>query len=188
MVLDSSASGGNVVGANRDLFSPPRGLRGPWNGAGVVDRSGSRGGDATRQSGPYDSRTIVHDGADGVGGGSDTAVLHRGGGSAWRSALADAGGSHTNESVVAGAATRLAEAWSLLESSEAARRRLSEEVKSWAEKAAGLEEALAAAEATAETRAREARLLAASLQDAREALAFEEAARREAEGRADALR
>jgi len=68
------------------------------------------------------------------------------------------------------------------------RRRAEPEVKSWAEKAAGLEEALAAAEATAETRAREARLLAASLQDAREALAFEEAARREAEGRADALR
>lgn len=200
MVLDSSASGGNVVGANRDLFSPPRGLRRPRNGGGggVVDRSSGRDGDGDtiRQSGVYDSRTIIggHDGADGVGvgggagAGSDTAVLHRGAGSTWRSALTDADGSHTNESVVAGAATRLAEAWSLLESSEAARRRLSEEVKSWAEKAAGLEEALAAAEATAETRAREARLLAASLQDAREALAFEEAARREAEGRADALR
>lgn len=91
-------------------------------------------------------------------------------------------------SFVAGAATRLKEAWSLLEASEAARRRLQEEGKRWADRASGLEESLATAEATAEEKGREARLLAASLQDARDGLATEEAARREAEGRAEALR
>lgn len=85
-------------------------------------------------------------------------------------------------------AHRLTEAWSLLEASEAARRKLQGEVKSWADRAAKLEGALAAAEAAVEEGAREARLLAASLQDAREGLAAEEGARREAEGRAEALR
>lgn len=60
--------------------------------------------------------------------------------------------------------------------------------KGWAEKSARLEGALASAEAALEERGRETRLLAASLQDARGGLAAEEAARREAEGRAEALR
>lgn len=164
----------------------------------------------------YYSRTMMGGSGRRAGGdtsftGDRTALLHRGdgggGGLAWRPALANTTATTTNDhnhhrigsggssggaaeaAAAAGAATaRLAEAWSLLEASEAARRRLSEEVKGWADRTASLESALAAAEATAESRAREARLLAASLQDATDGLALEEAARREAEGRADALR
>lgn len=197
MILDPSASGGDAVGVSGDLFSPPRGAPRPRTlrsrGAGIVSVVDRSGGDTTRQISGYDSRTIVggeNGGPDRGGGGNDTAVLPRSGGLAWRSSLRTdvAGNNNDTSSVVSGAAARLAEAWSLLEASEAARRRLSEEVKGCADRAAGLEEALAAAEATAEMRAREARLLAASLQDARDGLALEEAARREAEGRADALR
>ena len=194
MIVDPSASGGDVVGVSRDLFSPPRGAPrtqtqiGRGAGAGIVSVVDRSGVDTTRQISGYcyDAR---------ASGGNDAAalprtVLPRSGGLAWRSLRTTDAEGNNNEtgSVVSGAAARLAEAWSLLEASEAARRRLSEEVKGWADRAAGLEEALAAAEATAETRAREARLLAASLQDARDGLALEEAARREAEGRADALR
>lgn len=93
-----------------------------------------------------------------------------------------------NDSAGVGVTARLREAWSLLEASEAARRKLQDEVKAWADKVTQLEEALATAEAAVEEGAREARLLAASLQDARRGLAYEEAARKQAEDRADALR
>lgn len=181
-------SGSPRSGGPRPLLFFPRAAQRTARGGGasagivsVVDKSGgSRGSDTTRQFSGYGSRTM----AGGSGGGG-------GGGSAWRAAArtdAEGGDGETGSVIAAAATARLAEAWSLLEASEAARRRLSEEVKGWADRTAGLEEALAAAEATVETRAREARLLAAGLQDARDGLALEEAARREAEGRADALR
>ncbi|CAB1100969.1 unnamed protein product [Ectocarpus sp. CCAP 1310/34] len=187
MTLDPSASGGGVAGISGDLFSPPRG--GQRGGGLVVDRRssgrGSGGAGHSGNRGYYNtsSRTLRTE----EGSANDTAALPYPGvvvEPGWSSALTTT----TNDGGVAAATARLAEAWSLLESSEAARRRLSEEVKAWAIRTAGLEEALAAAEATAEARAREARLLAASLQDARDGLAVEEEARREAEGRADALR
>lgn len=87
-----------------------------------------------------------------------------------------------------GAGASLTEAWSLVEVSEAARRKLQDEVRVWADKVARLEEALSAAEAAVEESAREARLLLASLQDTRRGLAHEEAARKQAEDRAEALR
>ncbi|CAN0109318.1 unnamed protein product, partial [Ectocarpus sp. 12 AP-2014] len=187
MTLDPSASGGGVAGISGDLFSPPRG--GQRGGGLVLDRrSSGRGSGGAGHSGNRvyyntSSRTLRAE----EGSPNDTAAFPYPGivvEPGWRSALTTT----TNDGGVPAATARLAEAWSLLESSEAARRRLSEEVKAWAIRTAGLEEALAAAEATAEARAREARLLAASLQDARDGLALEEEARREAEGRADALR
>ncbi|CAM9867175.1 unnamed protein product, partial [Ectocarpus sp. 12 AP-2014] len=187
MTLDPSASGGGVAGISGDLFSPPRG--GQRGGGLVLDRrrsgrgSGGAGHSGNRGYYSTSSRTLRAE----EGSANDTAALPYPGvvvEPGWRSALTTI----TSDGGVAAATARLAEAWSLLDSSEAARRRLSEEVKAWAIRTAGLEEALAAAEATAEARARETRLLAASLQDARDGLALEEEARREAEGRADALR
>ena len=169
MTLDASASGGGVAGINGDLFNPPR--------------SGFSGG----RGSPTGYRGVMS----GAGIGVARDVAHARDGAAARGSAASprsGGRDGDRSSVVAGAAARLTEAWSLLEASEAARRRLQGEVKGWAERAAVLEEALAAAEASAEGRAREARLLAASLQDAKEGLEAEEAARREAEGRAEALR
>ena len=94
----------------------------------------------------------------------------------------------SNSSTDGRAAMRLNEAWCLLEASEAARRRLQQEMKRWIKRVARLEEALAAAEANGEGRARKIRLLAARLEDARKKLMKEKATRREAEGRAEALR
>lgn len=216
MTLDPSASGGGIAGVTGSLFGSPQGQRGTPNCSGIVNADNNRGGDtiarhSSSSSSYYHSRALMG-GSDGKAGGGteftidNTALLHRGGGSGglvWRSALANNTtiSDHDHHRISSGnsrgaaaaaeagaAATRLTEAWSLLEASEAARRRLSEEVKGWADRTASLESALAAAEATAESRAREARLLAASLQDATDGLALEEAARREAEGRADALR
>lgn len=189
MTLDPSASGGGVAGISGDLFSPSRGAQ---RGGGLVDdrRSSGRGSGGAGHGGNrgyYNTRSRALRAEAEEGSTNDTAALPYRGvivEPGWRSAL----NTTTNDEGVAAATARLAEAWSLLESSEAARRRLSEEVKAWAVRVAGLEEALAASEATAEARAREARLLAASLQDARDGLAVEEDARREAEGRADALR
>lgn len=216
MTLDPSASGGGIAGVTGSLFGSPRGRRGARNFSGIVNVDGnSRGADTVARhsssggsSSSYRYSRAVMGGSGGRADGEtsfasdNTALLHRGGGGlVWRSALANnttandgdhhrmnSGSSSSGGAAAAAAAARLAEAWSLLEASEAARRRLSEEVKGWADRTASLESALAAAEATAESRAREARLMAASLQDATDGLALEEAARREAEGRADALR
>lgn len=89
---------------------------------------------------------------------------------------------------VAGMAAKLIEAYSLLDTTEARQKRLQEALKKGADRETRLREALANAEAIAEERAIEGRLLAASLQDAREGLLVEEAARREAESLAEALK
>lgn len=98
------------------------------------------------------------------------------------------GGNTFSPTNVAGMSAKLIEAYSLLETTEARQKRLQEALKEGADRETRLREALATAEAIAEERAREGRLLAASLQDAREGLLVEEAARREAESRAEALR
>lgn len=192
MTLDASASGGGVAGRAGDLFHPPLGGDGINNidtearsinkhpaNVGRRDFSSTFIGGEDMQQAPL--QACYHHHSSHLGGsGFERGV---------NSLTTTAKNINSNgSSMMAGAAARLNEAWSLLESSEAARRRLQDEVKGWARRVASLEEALAGAEATAEERAREARLLAASLQDAREGLAAEEAARREAEGRAEALR
>lgn len=100
----------------------------------------------------------------------------------------EVGASTFSATNVAGMAPKLIEAYSLLEATEARQKRLQEALKESADRETRLREALATAEAIAEERAREGRLLAASLQDAREGLLVEEAARREAESRAEVLR
>ncbi|CAN0308038.1 unnamed protein product, partial [Laminaria digitata] len=206
MTLDASASGGGVAGiVNGDLLYPPRsgfsagrgsptGYRGGVSGAGAGAGVGAGIG-AARDGSARDVGSVRDGSARDVGYARDFSSARDG--AARGGAAASPGSSRrrdgnnrdrSSSSVVAGAAARLTEAWSLLEASEAARRRLQGEVKGWAERAAALEEALAAAEASLEGKAREARLLAASLQDAKEGLEAEEAARREAEGRAEALR
>lgn len=153
----------------------------------TLDASASGGGVAGRHGDLFSPRgDLVVDRRDTTN--SCAMMIGMGGSMAHVTGRSALSGSNSHTMIAGATAARLNEAWSLLEASEAARRRLQEEIKGWAERVAGLEEALAAAEAAAEEKGREARLLAASLQDVRDGLATEETARREAEGRAEALR